>query len=382
MRFGTTMNVPLAMPLARITCSHSGSVSKPGWSGSEPIAVGYTITSAPSSAYERATSGNHWSQHVGKPNAGVVERDDGEAGVAGPEVAVLVVAGGDREVHLARARGERSVGRDDDRGVEARRFAVVPARTATRARERRSRPRSSAANACVGPPGSGSGSTPAAAAPSRCDREVRRGSAPGGTRAARLRSAATRTPSASAARCSAGSGCQRSCTRPTRNGALRLLDARGRGRDVVGGEESDVHAAPTFGPPSSRLAAWSAGPPVCAWPGTCLVMQCTPPPPYASTAPGTATTSRPGYSLGDERERIGVGRRAGRRHEHGAVHRVQVHVGHRQQSARADACVRQDGDFDDVDPGRFESLAIVGRDRVVGVGAIGATLEQRAPAVR
>ena len=35
-----TMNVPLAMPLAMMTCSHSGSVSKSGWSGSEPIAVG------------------------------------------------------------------------------------------------------------------------------------------------------------------------------------------------------------------------------------------------------------------------------------------------------------------------------------------------------
>ena len=40
MRLTATMNVPLAMPLAVITCSHSGSVSKPGWSGSEPMAVG------------------------------------------------------------------------------------------------------------------------------------------------------------------------------------------------------------------------------------------------------------------------------------------------------------------------------------------------------
>ena len=75
--------------------------------------------------------------------ARVVEIDDREAGVAGPEVAVLVVARGDRQVQLARARDERAVGRDDDRGVVAervgrRRLAV---RRATRARTRRSRPR-------------------------------------------------------------------------------------------------------------------------------------------------------------------------------------------------------------------------------------------------
>jgi hypothetical protein len=34
------MKVPLAIPLATMTFSHSGSVSKSGWSGSEPIAVG------------------------------------------------------------------------------------------------------------------------------------------------------------------------------------------------------------------------------------------------------------------------------------------------------------------------------------------------------
>jgi hypothetical protein len=40
MRLTATMNVPLAIPLAVITRSHSGWVSKSGWSGSEPIAVG------------------------------------------------------------------------------------------------------------------------------------------------------------------------------------------------------------------------------------------------------------------------------------------------------------------------------------------------------
>ena len=39
-RFTAIMNVPLAIPFPTITFSHSGSVSKSGWSGSEPIAVG------------------------------------------------------------------------------------------------------------------------------------------------------------------------------------------------------------------------------------------------------------------------------------------------------------------------------------------------------
>ena len=49
MRFTATMKSPFAMPLAVMTRSHSGCVSNPGWSGSEPIAVGYTSTSAPAS---------------------------------------------------------------------------------------------------------------------------------------------------------------------------------------------------------------------------------------------------------------------------------------------------------------------------------------------
>ena len=40
MRLTATMNVPLAMPWPTITACHSGSVSKPGWSGSDPMAVG------------------------------------------------------------------------------------------------------------------------------------------------------------------------------------------------------------------------------------------------------------------------------------------------------------------------------------------------------
>ena len=39
-RFTATMNVPLATPLPTMTFSHRGWVSKSGWSGSEPMAVG------------------------------------------------------------------------------------------------------------------------------------------------------------------------------------------------------------------------------------------------------------------------------------------------------------------------------------------------------
>ena len=49
----------LAIALPRITVSQSGSVSKSGWSGSDPIAVGYTSRSASCTLYARASSGNH-----------------------------------------------------------------------------------------------------------------------------------------------------------------------------------------------------------------------------------------------------------------------------------------------------------------------------------
>jgi len=39
-RQNAIMKVPFMIPCARITCSHSGSVSNAGWSGSDPIAVG------------------------------------------------------------------------------------------------------------------------------------------------------------------------------------------------------------------------------------------------------------------------------------------------------------------------------------------------------
>ena len=42
--------------------------SLPGAGGSEPIAVGYSSTSAPMSAMLRALSGNHWSQQIPTPS--------------------------------------------------------------------------------------------------------------------------------------------------------------------------------------------------------------------------------------------------------------------------------------------------------------------------
>ena len=71
--------------------------------------------------------------------------DHREAGVAGAEPAVLEVALGDRDVHLAGPGDERAVGRDADRGVEAeagdRRLGRRAPRRATRARRHRSRRR-------------------------------------------------------------------------------------------------------------------------------------------------------------------------------------------------------------------------------------------------
>ena len=88
------------------------------------------------------------------------------AGVADAEVLVLVVARGDGQVHLARARDERTIGRDDDRGVVTETAVVGAFVQATRARAHRVRAASRAANSWVRPPGSASGSTPTLAGPS------------------------------------------------------------------------------------------------------------------------------------------------------------------------------------------------------------------------
>ena len=119
MRLIATMNVPLAMPLPR---DHL----LPERLGVEAGMVGLGA--------DRGRVDDHVgtrervrARELGEPlvparreaELRVAERDDGIAGVAGPEVAVLVVARGDRDVQLARARDERAAGRDDDRGVEA-----------------------------------------------------------------------------------------------------------------------------------------------------------------------------------------------------------------------------------------------------------------------
>ena len=118
------MNVPFVIPLPTMTCSHSGC-------GVEVRVVGLASRSLsgrraprrPASEYARASSGNHWSQHVGKPKRASPSADDREgvvAGGPGPEVLVLVVARRDRDVQLARAGDEIAVGGDDDRRVVAR----------------------------------------------------------------------------------------------------------------------------------------------------------------------------------------------------------------------------------------------------------------------
>ena len=69
------------------------------------------------------------------------QREGARAGRAGPEVVVLVVAGGDRDVELAGAADQLAVGGDDDRGVVAEPVRRRrPARRARRGRGRRSPP--------------------------------------------------------------------------------------------------------------------------------------------------------------------------------------------------------------------------------------------------
>ena len=190
----------------------------------------------------------------------VGEVDHREPGVARPEVAILVVARGDRQVDLARARDERAVGRDDDRGVVARRLlraSSARVRTATRARTRRSRAARPAANVWVGPPGSASGSTPAAPGPSGVIAKYGESVSSGRHTSRAPSPAAMRIASASAARCSAAIGVppllhERDAERRTRIGgstragdgstsyAVRSRDRSWRGRHLLG---DAVHAA-------------------------------------------------------------------------------------------------------------------------------------------
>ena len=89
-------------------------------------------------------------------------------------------------------------------------------------------------------------------------------------------------------------------------------------------------------------------------------MQCTPPPPCASTAPGTATTSRPGYSSAMIASIVGVGAGAGRRHEHRAV---AARRGSRREPGATGSSptprVGQHRDLDHLDAGRLEPPAVV-----------------------
>ena len=92
----------------------------------------------------RATSGNHSSQQVGSPSLSDgsprPQTGIGLVGRARPEVLVLVVAGGDRDVGLAGAGHDLPARGHDDGGVEAEPVALVgSARRARRGRGRRSR---------------------------------------------------------------------------------------------------------------------------------------------------------------------------------------------------------------------------------------------------
>ncbi len=207
-------------------------------------------------------------------------------GRAGTEVTILVVAGRDRDVELAGAGHEPSVWRDDNRRVVAKPVAHRPrARTARRGcghRSRAAQPGSKHHRAAVAQV---LGSSPGRRRPVRCDREVWRQrqllEAHDPRSLDRRRSGfPARAPSS----CSAGSGCQRSWTRPSRSGGPSGgAGARGRGRRRIGGEQFRLvrHCGPGGWAQTSRV-------------GTCWVMQCGPPPPNASTTPGTGTTSRPG----------------------------------------------------------------------------------------
>jgi hypothetical protein len=99
------MNVPFAMPLPTMTFSHSGSVSNPGWSGSE---LREPLVPARREA-----------------ELGVADADDRVPGVPRAEVLVLVVPGGDGDVDLPRAGDDIAARGHADRRVVAEAVGVL-----------------------------------------------------------------------------------------------------------------------------------------------------------------------------------------------------------------------------------------------------------------
>ncbi len=112
--------------------------------------------------------------------------------------------------------------------------------------------------------------------------------------------------------------------------------------------------------------------------GTCWVMQCTPPPPWARTAPGTPTTSRSGRAARDRRQR-GVALGAVDDGHHGpAVGQVQVQ-GRDVGPLPVDHDHGEDVDLDDLIARAGEHLDVGPEPVVVGVPRVSRGLGQHDP---
>ena len=277
------MNVPLAIPLATITCCHSGcgvEVRVVGL-GADRGRVDRAPRRRPASTRARArgtTGPSRWAARAARsPRASSSsgQRERVALGGPRPEVAVLVVAGGHRDVQLARPGDQVAVRRR--RGSRccsrARRDRRVPrpARTATRARGRASlggaaagRMRTSAALELLGPSAGGLG-------PVRGDREVSR---------------QRQLLQADDARALAGG-------HPDPDGERRLVLV-GIGVPALLDQPEPQRLACRRACACRRRRWREGGAQLGHRTGTCWVMQCGPPPPYARTAPGTDTISRPG----------------------------------------------------------------------------------------
>ena len=194
------MNVPLAIPLPTITCCHSGCVSNSGGRARSRSRSGRRSRRRRRARRRARAPGTTGPSRSGSRAAPRRARRPGSASPsppARPEVAVLVVAGRDRDVQLARARDERPVGRDADRGVVAAAVAVaLGALVQRRVHVTRPSPRAiRRANAVVGPSGIASARASASGVGvGRRSRSRARASAPAGRRAAPRASAASADP--------------------------------------------------------------------------------------------------------------------------------------------------------------------------------------------
>ncbi len=261
MRFTATMKVPLAMPWPTITCCHSGWVSNVRVVGLRADGGGVDEDLGPGQGVGPAQLGEPLVPAGGEAEAGLADGHGREAAVATQEVAVLVVAGRDRDVHLPGPGHQRAVGSDHDGRVVPPAVGRRPTLGSRHLLVERGVDVDPVAGGQLG------GQRPGGPAVQRLGLGPPRTGAAIGHREVRAEgqlleghqpcasSAASATPAARLARCSAASADHATWTAPTRSGARRRRPRpRRRLRHATPSHHLELHRHSTVTSTSPRPA--------------------------------------------------------------------------------------------------------------------------------